>query len=94
MTAYTLIEDTPNKQAKTSLAAPKSNSDNDSCSDKSEQDSSDNDDYDTSYEHQDPSNGFVFKNVDNFKRKANLSPISEPLVQSKKDRKRLRKLIK
>ena len=89
LTAYTLVEDTPIKKT-----PQKSNSGNDSSSEKSDDDSSDSDDYNTSYENHDPSSGFIFKNVDTFKRKAKLSPVLEPQTQSKKERKRQKKLNK
>ena len=89
MTAYTLVEDTPQKK----IPPTKKNSANESPSEKSDSDSTD-DEYDTSYEHNDNSNGYIFKAIDSFKRKAELSPASEPVVQSKKERKRLKKLNK
>ena len=85
VTAYTLIEDTPQK--KTSIVKT---SDNKSSSEKSDSDSTD-DEYDTSYEHNDNLNSYIFKTIDSFKRKAELSP-AEPVVLSKKERKRQKKL--
>ena len=61
-------------------------------SEKSESESSD--DYDTSFEHNEPSNGYIFETIDSFKRKAALSRVTESSGQSKKERKRHRKLHK
>ena len=61
-----------------------------SSSEKRDSDSTD-DEYDTSYEHNYNLNSYLFKTIDSFKRKAELSP-AEPVVLSKKERKRQKKL--
>ena len=95
ISAYTLVEETPNKKILPSLVTEQTSlgGKNQLSSEKSESESSE-DDYDTSYEHNEPSNGYVFENIDSFKRKAVLSPVTEPLVQSRKDRKRQKKINK
>ena len=84
LTAYTLVEDTPNKMSSQSTRQGKVDS----------SESETDDDYDTSYEHNDPTNNYIFESLDTTKRKADSSPTTEPSVLSKKDRKKARKLIK
>ena len=83
LTAYTLVEETPKKETLQKLNSESSDSDD-----------SINDDYDTSYEHNDPTNGFIFENFDTAKRKAEFSPSTEPFVQSRKERKKAKTLNK